>query len=238
MPLDAHNRGLSGGTDGDEAWGSGYGRDTGADADHLYQFGMPDPTAYNQQAVALRGAANSQFNRMASGQDSYAASMMQQGQGAAARGMAQMAVGRGSNAAAQRNAILGGAQMSQQSSAQAAQMRGQEMQRARMARMEAGNQLRQGELWWNQLEQQQQQAAANHYAQMAGHAATERGQDMQIAGAAIGAGGTLLGGAMASGEDLKTAATLLSPAAQSRIADFVGSRRDIRFGDRAVYRHR
>lgn len=195
----------------------GYGGQGYTQSDQTFDWRSPDTTQYNAYAQQQASTSGDYLSRLQRGEDSYGEAMLQKGLGDASRAMQSQAIGRGASPSNERAAIMAGGQMAGQNNAQAAALRAQEMQAARMAHMQSLSQLRQGELGWAQLDAQQQQAAANHYAQMAGNDIQQQAETRQAIATATGAAGGFLGG-MLSDERLKAAVMSASPETQDEIA--------------------
>lgn len=184
------------------------------DADQTYQWQPIDRSGYDQYTGKQLGVAEGYYGRLAQGQDSYGEAQMNRGLGQAQRGMAAAAVSRGANPAAERAAMMGGAQMQAQAVGDAAALRAQEMQAATGQYLDTLGSARQGELSWADQERQRQEAAARHYAEMVNADLQETQQDRALVGTVIGGAGAL----MASDRRLKEAIARVSPQAQDEIA--------------------
>ena len=138
------------------------------------------------------------------------------GFGQVSQGSMAAQAGRGSDPMAQRRAMLAGAQGYGQVQAQAGQARNKEMAMARGAQLQTADSLRQGELDWAQQMARIERARSEHKAAMEMADAAEHQQDMQIVGAAAGAGGSMLG--MLSDERMKARIRVMSRAAQDAMA--------------------
>lgn len=194
--------GTAGQNQGKSAWNQG---NLGAESGSYY---IEKPEEMNGIRGAARYGVEQAEQALAearSGDSSAAQQQLRLGLSQAQRGMAQQAVGRGSNPLAQRSAIYAGAQAAGQMNAQSAMLRAQEMQAARQQQLDAVAREQQGYTGMSQMELQRGIAQSQN---QLGAAGVELGRDqwefdkdMAIANAIMSGVGTMAG-AM-SDENLK-----------------------------------
>lgn len=145
-----------------------------------------------QEAQDRSGAyADEQLADAASGKSSVAQGQLRQGMTGAQQAMAGAAAGRGSNPLAQRAAMYGGGQLAAQTNAQAASLRGQEMQAAHAMRQNVLQQQAAGLQGYDQMALQGAMATAENELTATG---LRQAEDMAAWNKAIGVAGAITGG--------------------------------------------
>lgn len=135
----------------------------GSTSDGPYKFSGIKYGSSNKWGNQALGDAEQYYQRLQSGQDSYAQAMARAKLGQAQQSMAAQAVGRGANPMAERAAIMGGGQAMRQGMVEASAIRAQEMAAAQQAYQNALNTRIGQQQNWAQMELARQQAEADSY---------------------------------------------------------------------------